>query len=44
LSIVTFIAASSSYTVSVGVPTFLVRGDVYFWFLGLDDGGMLERL
>ena len=20
-----------SYTVSVGVPTFLVRGDVYFW-------------
>ncbi len=28
---VTFITASSSYTVSVGVPTFLVRGDVYFW-------------
>jgi hypothetical protein len=27
---VTFIPASSSYTVSVGVPTFLVRGDVYF--------------
>ncbi len=27
----TFITASSSYTVSVGVPTFLVRGDVYFW-------------
>jgi hypothetical protein len=43
LSIVTFITASSSYTVSVGVPTFLVRGDVYFWFLGLDDGGMLDR-
>jgi len=28
---VTFITASSSYTVNVGVPTFLVRGDVYFW-------------
>jgi multiple sugar transport system permease protein len=28
---VTFITASSSYTVSVGVPTFLVRGDVCFW-------------
>lgn len=28
---VTFITASSSYTVSVGVPTFLVRGNVYFW-------------
>jgi multiple sugar transport system permease protein len=28
---VTFITASSRYTVSVGVPTFLVRGDVYFW-------------
>lgn len=28
---VTFITASSSYTVSVGIPTFLVRGDVYFW-------------
>jgi multiple sugar transport system permease protein len=28
---VTFITTSSSYTVSVGVPTFLVRGDVYFW-------------
>jgi multiple sugar transport system permease protein len=28
---VTFITGSSSYTVSVGVPTFLVRGDVYFW-------------
>ncbi|MFN3076096.1 MAG: carbohydrate ABC transporter permease [Alphaproteobacteria bacterium] len=27
----TFITASSNYTVSVGVPTFLVRGDVYFW-------------
>jgi multiple sugar transport system permease protein len=28
---VTFITSSSSYSVSVGVPTFLVRGDVYFW-------------
>ncbi len=28
---VTFITSSSSYTVSVGIPTFLVRGDVYFW-------------
>jgi multiple sugar transport system permease protein len=28
---VTFITAASGYTVSVGVPTFLVRGDVYFW-------------
>src|SRR5215831_3498831 len=27
----TFITSSSAYTVSVGVPTFLVRGDVYFW-------------
>jgi multiple sugar transport system permease protein len=27
----TFISSVSSYTVSVGVPTFLVRGDVYFW-------------
>ena len=27
----TFITSSSSFTVSVGVPTFLVRGDVYFW-------------
>jgi multiple sugar transport system permease protein len=27
----TFITSSASYTVSVGVPTFLVRGDVYFW-------------
>ena len=27
----TFITSSRSYTVSVGVPTFLVRGDVYFW-------------
>src|SRR5882762_1837292 len=28
---VTFITASSNCTVSVGVPTFLVRGDAYFW-------------
>jgi len=27
----TFISPISQYTVSVGVPTFLVRGDVYFW-------------
>jgi multiple sugar transport system permease protein len=27
----TFITASSRMTLSVGVPTFLVRGDVYFW-------------
>ncbi len=27
----TFITASSGLTLSVGVPTFLVRGDVYFW-------------
>ncbi|HXJ83165.1 MAG TPA: carbohydrate ABC transporter permease [Candidatus Methylomirabilis sp.] len=27
----TFITTASQYTVSVGVPTFLVRGDVYFW-------------
>jgi multiple sugar transport system permease protein len=27
----TFITTSSSLTLSVGVPTFLVRGDVYFW-------------
>ena len=26
-----FITASSRLTISVGVPTFLVRGDVYFW-------------
>ena len=28
---VTFISSSASYPVSVGVPTFLVHGDVYFW-------------
>src|SRR5919109_596452 len=28
---VTFISSSRNLTVSVGVPTFLVRGDVYFW-------------
>ena len=27
----TFISSSSEFTVSVGVPTFLVHGDVYFW-------------
>ncbi|MGH7388897.1 MAG: carbohydrate ABC transporter permease [Candidatus Rokuibacteriota bacterium] len=28
---ITFITTSSQLTVSVGVPTFLVHGDVYFW-------------
>ncbi len=28
---VTFISPVNQYTVSVGVPTFLVHGDVYFW-------------
>jgi multiple sugar transport system permease protein len=28
---VTFISSSRNLTVSVGVPTFLVHGDVYFW-------------
>ena len=28
---VTFITSSASYTIGVGVPTVLVRGDVYFW-------------
>jgi multiple sugar transport system permease protein len=27
----TFITTSKNLTLSVGVPTFLVRGDVYFW-------------
>jgi multiple sugar transport system permease protein len=27
----TFITSARNFTVSVGVPTFLVRGDVYFW-------------
>jgi len=27
----TFITSSRNFTISVGVPTFLVRGDVYFW-------------
>jgi multiple sugar transport system permease protein len=27
----TFISPAKEYTVSVGVPTFLVHGDVYFW-------------
>jgi multiple sugar transport system permease protein len=27
----TFITAGRNFTISVGVPTFLVRGDVYFW-------------
>lgn len=29
--VLTFITSTPRYTVSVGVPTFLVRGDVYFW-------------
>jgi multiple sugar transport system permease protein len=28
---VTFITSAANYTVSVGVPTYLVRGDVYYW-------------
>ncbi|MFL5427685.1 MAG: carbohydrate ABC transporter permease [Myxococcales bacterium] len=28
---VTFITSARNFTISVGVPTFLVRGDVYFW-------------
>lgn len=27
----TFISSAAKFTVSVGVPTFLVHGDVYFW-------------
>ena len=27
----TFITSARTFTLSVGVPTFLVRGDVYFW-------------
>jgi multiple sugar transport system permease protein len=27
----TFITSAHNFTISVGVPTFLVRGDVYFW-------------
>jgi multiple sugar transport system permease protein len=27
----TFISGARQFTVSVGVPTFLVHGDVYFW-------------
>ena len=27
----TFVTSAQNFTVSVGVPTFLVRGDVYFW-------------
>jgi multiple sugar transport system permease protein len=28
---VTFISSARNYTVGIGVPTFLVHGDVYFW-------------
>lgn len=38
---VTFITASSSYTVSVGVPTFSCAGRRLF--LGLDDGSLPDR-
>jgi multiple sugar transport system permease protein len=27
----TFITSARNFTISVGVPAFLVRGDVYFW-------------
>ena len=27
----TFIQSGSRFTISTGVPSFLVRGDVYFW-------------
>ena len=27
----TFISSAKNFTISVGVPSFLVRGDVYFW-------------
>jgi len=27
----TFISSAANQTVGVGVPTFLVRGDVYYW-------------
>ena len=28
---ITFISSTRNMTVSIGVPSFLVRGDVYFW-------------
>jgi multiple sugar transport system permease protein len=28
---ITFVASSADRTVSAGVPTDLIRGDVYFW-------------
>ena len=27
----TFVSSAKNFTMSVGVPSFLVRGDVYFW-------------
>jgi multiple sugar transport system permease protein len=39
----TFITAASDYTVSVGVPTFLVHGDVYNWG-GLMAGCLIASL
>jgi multiple sugar transport system permease protein len=43
---VTFITASSSYTVSVSAPTLLVRVNVYFWgsmMAALPDCGRSNR-
>jgi multiple sugar transport system permease protein len=39
----TFVTAASKYTVSVGVPTFLVHGDVYNWG-GLMAGCLIASL
>jgi multiple sugar transport system permease protein len=39
----TFVTAASKYTVSVGVPTFLVHGDVYNWG-GLMGGCLIASL
>jgi len=39
----TFVTAASNYTVSVGVPTFLVHGDVYNWG-GLMAGCLIASL
>jgi multiple sugar transport system permease protein len=39
----TFVTTASNYTVSVGVPTFLVHGDVYNWG-GLMGGCLIASL
>ena len=39
----TFVTAASKYTVSVGVPAFLVHGDVYNWG-GLTAGCLIASL